>query len=74
MSYFLISVSEDGDVGMHKMDAAALAKHLNETTGSKFATSIPDTDLMRWGDYELIIKGEIVVPTPREMVTKWEVP
>lgn len=41
----------------------------------KYLDNVLDTDPAYWGENaRLIIKGEIVVPTPRQVVTQYEIP
>ena len=74
--YFVISNS-DGDTHVRSMSEDELVKALNpnehgdmELNFSKALTSLGMGDTNYWGDGFLIIKGEVVVPQPMEVVTQ----
>lgn len=78
MAYFVIYQGED-DLVMEQLDAAELNKRLNDneypTTewGMTFAKKIPWADMSEWAiGTLLIIKGDIVVPKPVQVVKEWE--
>lgn len=74
MAYFVIHQSED-DLRIERLDAAALLRRLNEGDwyGTDFLQKIESHDMHEWsaGD-TLIIKGDIVVPKPVQVVKEWE--
>lgn len=73
MAYFVIHQSED-DLRIEQLDAATLNARLNEDWyGDDFMRGIRSTDMHEWsaGD-TLIIKGDIVVPKPVQVVKEWE--
>jgi hypothetical protein len=72
--YYVISGSEDGDVGIHEYNESQLLKRLEEYEDylPRIITNLKDNnDLMYWGDSILIIKGNIKVPKPEQIVKKW---
>ena len=73
--YFLIHCSEDGDVSVDKYekDALLLAIKENYYGDIGFFDKMPDGGVMYWGNRVLIIKGEIVIPKPVEVVKKYEI-
>jgi hypothetical protein len=76
--YFVIHNSEDGEASVHQMGAEELQNKLKADywgTGKRFLSS-DDTfscDPNYWGGKLLIIKGEIIVPKPKQTVTEYEV-
>jgi hypothetical protein len=74
MKYFLIHVSEDGDIYLSEYTAEQLEKMLNgpdpEYRIEDFLDKVPDRNLAYWGGRAILIKGEIVVPKAKEVVTK----
>lgn len=74
--YFVISTGEDG-TSIEAMDKEELLKRLDDKDhyGDKhiYKEKPSCIDTMYWNDSLLIIKGEIVTPTPVEVVKKWEV-
>lgn len=73
--YFIIYISEDGDLSIDKLDKAILLERINEGYwGSiKFNDSFPGKDPNHWDKPALIIKGNIVVPKPVTLVEKYEI-
>lgn len=75
--YFLISVSEDGDVSVSSWDSREkLLKDLehDELNVADFAEKIEDCDPQYWGNHPyLLIKGHIVVPKPKQVTVSLDV-
>lgn len=74
--YFIISNS-GGDTYVQQMSEDELLKALNpdkhgdtELDFSKALASVAKADTNYWGDGFLIIKGEIIVPTAKQVVTQ----
>lgn len=74
-TYFVISTSEDGDVSMDSMDEATLRQRLKE---NYWGNEPEFLDIGR-GVHDLsaksglyIIKGEFVIPQPRQVAVDWE--
>jgi len=74
--YFLIRNS-DGDTSVTPMTKDQLLKSLNdEDFGSdvKFLSEVPSyEDTNYWGGKALLIKGEVVTPTPKEKVIEYTI-
>ena len=73
--YFVISTS-DGDTMIDVLDKETLLKRLEENYWGNMeiiSDEIPDSDTNYWGDSIVIIKGEIVTPTPIVTVTKLDI-
>ena len=78
MPYFVISVSADGIRICDVADPKETVQIVTEQMGKvQIFDGLPDSNPNYWdtpGDATgvLIIKGEIVVPKPTKVVTKWE--
>jgi len=77
--YFVIAVSEDGDASVRGLSESELLAKLTpdqdgeaELDGAKAMPEIKDVDPMYWEDSFLIIRGEVIVPKPRQVVSTWE--
>jgi hypothetical protein len=76
--YFVIRNSE-GYTRIDRIDREELERRLSEHWYGehvRFLATIPDSDSNNWPDPEsdiLIIKGEIVTPTPQEVVMRYVV-
>jgi hypothetical protein len=76
MKYYLI-YNPDGDTRVYELDKAELLAKFEEDGYSPDGAmeSLESADTNTWGeDRYLIIKGEIVTPLKREIVTKIELP
>lgn len=74
--YYVISGSEDGDIGIFEYTEKELLKFLNEDSDflpDIIATLKGNEDPRYWSDSMLIIKGEIKVPKPKKTVESWEI-
>lgn len=77
-TYFVIHNSE-GDTRVEKMGKEELVRRITPEDGctyygvTDFLKAIEDTDTNYWGNNILIIKGEIVVPKPAEIVKAYEI-
>ena len=75
-TYFVVRVSEDGDVSISDYESLDdIAKEYVEDYEDEELPECRDDigdDLMEWGDKILIIKGHIVVPKTKKVVTAWE--
>ena len=82
MSYFVIHTSEDGEVYLSRMGKAEILKDMTPDE-SGFTELCADAvlsdadisdfyDLQSKGGSYIIIKGEIVTPTPKKVVTTFE--
>ena len=75
MAYFLLYGNEDGG-HIKQLSQAELLQEIHddyeETEDSpEFAAEIPDSNMFYWGEAMVIIKGEIVVPQARQVVTEY---
>ena len=76
--YYVIRNS-DGDTTVDEFTKEQLLKAIQEnywgTNGSEdILTELPEnTDTNYWGEGLLIIKGSVVVPTPKQIVTKYDI-
>ena len=74
MSYFIISCSEDGDVRVSEYTREQVEAMLNSPEPGylvrDFVDKVPHRDISYWGGMAIIIKGEIVIPKVKEVVTK----
>ncbi len=74
MKYYLIRNS-DGDVYVTEYTKQELLKELDdEDWRDEFLESLPERDTNYWGEKVLLIKGEIVTPQKKEVVTKHDLP
>lgn len=74
-SYFIISNS-DGDTSVTEMTKTELLEAIEENHwGDRLCLGdIPDNnDTNYWGESLLIIKGEIVTPEPKEVITSYDI-
>jgi len=78
MKYFVISVSEDGDVSITEHTKEDLEKQLSEDCwppADAIRDDIKAHNPNRWGNLRyLIIKGEIVVPEAVDVVVTRRLP
>ena len=68
MPYFMISSSEDGISVREVTEERIVADLLDDDAGitpDNFLSAIADSDPNYWKRNRLLIRGEIVVPTPR---------
>ena len=78
-SYFVISCSEDGEVSVDQYTKdELLSKVLSPNrpyygSNVEWLNSIEDNDPQHWDNGKIIIKGSIVTPTVKEVVTKMEI-
>jgi hypothetical protein len=74
MTYFLIGTSEDGETSVTEYTAEQLEAKLNgpdpDYQIEKFVDKIPSNDTNYWDGRMILIRGEIVVPKVKEVVTK----
>lgn len=72
--YFVISNS-DGDTTVRVLAKETLLKQIEENYWGdrEILNKIPDSDTNYWGESVVIIKGEIVTPTPIVTVTKFDI-
>lgn len=82
VTYFIISADGDGDIRITSETRDGLLKRLNpdehgdiELMAADVLAALPDTiDVQYWdGPFALIIKGEIVTPKAKEVVTRFEI-
>ncbi len=74
--YFVIHVTEDGEISIRKQTKQNLLEMLEENDHGPnvILDNIVESDPMYWGDRRtLIIKGEIVVPYEEIVVTKYDI-
>ncbi len=76
--YFTINVGENG-ISIKEWDKDGLLSELVEEDsgydGDDAVGAMPSgTDPMEWGDKLIIIKGEIITPTEKQVVTELEMP
>ncbi len=79
-TYFVISGSEDGDIGIEVRSRTEFAATLKDPDYGDEAERclsaeelVENKDPMYWGGRYLIIKGKVVVPKAKEKVTEWEI-
>lgn len=79
-NYFVVDVSEDGDCDVTAMTKEELLEYVAEVTAEgrsvNFRDRLPDGnrwDMLNSGKGPLIIKGEIVVPKPKQVVESFDV-
>lgn len=76
-TYFVIRVSEDGDISVRAWDKAnLLTKVLGEEPyyGTRECfPAIPDQDPQSWPEGILVIKGKIVTPKAVQKIVEYEV-
>lgn len=77
-TYFVIHNS-DGATSVEYMSKEEIIKRITPEDGctyygiTDFLKTIEDSDTNYWGNNILIIKGEIVVPKPAEIVKAYEI-
>ncbi len=78
-NYFIISNS-DGDTTVNQMNKQELVEALSNDEGEEgtsywgavdFVKNLNENDTNYWGGDILIIKGNIVVPKPKEVITSY---
>lgn len=76
-NYFLIHEDQDGDISIEQFDEEKLLKRINDqedyygTTG--FMEKIEALDIINLDCNKLLlIKGEVIVPKPKEVVKRYE--
>lgn len=76
MTYFVISNS-DGDTHINPMSKDELLKNLKENYWGdecEVRGELPrESDTNYWGDSIVIIKGEVVAPTPKKVVEEYDI-
>jgi hypothetical protein len=80
MPYFVIHNSE-GETCINQLSKEQLLKRIKPEVGEKgghygevgFLPKIEESDTNYWGDNILIIKGDIIVPKPIEVVKEYEI-
>jgi hypothetical protein len=72
--YFIISNS-DGDTIVDVVTKDVLLKRLDENYygDREILSYVPEYDTNYWGDSILIIKGDVVTPTPITTITKFDI-
>lgn len=75
MNYFIITTNEDGDVYFEKLSKDQVLAVLKEEPDPSFS---PDEDFDRFVNLtdspkRILIKGEIIVPEPVEVVKEWKI-
>jgi len=76
--YFIITRDQDGEIHTEALDKTGMADWLKERMDEEdiptFVKDLKESDPQYWKGEEacLIIKGEIVVPKPKEVTTKYE--
>lgn len=76
MTYFVIHGSEDGPVVRECSTAESLKQYFEDAGLERFRPGFgtDDRDPNYWPeDMALVIKGEVVVPKPKEVVKDWDV-
>ncbi|MCP3684105.1 MAG: hypothetical protein GY861_15600 [bacterium] len=74
-NYFIIHNSE-GDTTVDQVDKEELLKRIAEEYYGEvsFHKALPEeTDTNFWGENLLIIKGEVVTPTPVKVIEKFDI-
>ncbi len=76
MKYFVLEMSEDGDVYLRDFTKEELEQSLNQGDweGTKVFKSIDEFDLMEAGAGIYIFKGELVTPVNEKVVTVQKLP
>lgn len=76
--YYTIHYTEDGNVYIHEYKTKK--EFLNDLMeggyeeGIEFLNKIPAICLEDWGGNQgIIIKGEIVIPKPKEVIKEWDI-
>jgi hypothetical protein len=74
MTYFVIYASEDGETYVTEYTAEQLEAKFNgpdpDYRIEQFVGKIPDKDTNYWDVKMILIRGEIVMPKAKEVVTK----
>ena len=76
MSSYFVIYNDEGDTGVEVLSKAELEKRLDEHwygESPQFFYGTPEeSDTNYWGGGILVIKGEIVTPRAKQVVTAWE--
>jgi len=73
--YFVIGANEEGFVYVQKLSAGTLSQELREDgwlPPELAMNDMPTPNPAHWKGRYVIIKGDIVMPQPVEIVTGWE--
>ena len=73
MSYFLI-YQHDKEARVKQVTKKEIKEILDEEEAIFIKPKIEDTDPAYWGENAyLLIKGEVIVPKPKKVVTEYEI-
>jgi hypothetical protein len=73
--YYVLHISEDGDVYFNEKTKEELENDINKgSLETNFFEKVNGGDVMEGGAGTYIIKGELVVPQNKEIVTRRELP
>ena len=77
MAYFLLSRGGSGngscDDFSQKQFLEWMRRKYQKGDSPTFDTKLSTSMMEYWGDKYVLIKGEIVVPTPKQSITEWTV-
>jgi hypothetical protein len=75
MERYFVIINSDGDTTVDVVTKDVLLERLDENYygNREFLSSIPKGDTNYWGDSILIIKGDVVTPTPITTITKFDI-
>lgn len=74
MEIYYVICNSDGDTCIYRYSREALLNAIEQGEFSEgFFEEMPREFDTNWGGKALIIKGEIVSPQPKEVVTKYEI-
>lgn len=73
MNYFVIHVSEDGDVSAERMTQQTLEQRLEQSYWGELPKFLTPEDNLETNPGLLIVKGELVIPATVEVVKRWSV-
>lgn len=73
MSYFVLIVTEGGDVYFEKKSKEEILEDLNNDEIGEVAQMITENNLMEAGAKTYIIKGELVAPQEKKVVKEYDI-
>lgn len=73
MKYYLITSNDDG-ADISEYTEEKLLERINNGDEYNFTGEFPpEPDTMYWGNIELIIRGEVIIPKKKKVVERYEI-
>lgn len=71
--YFVLQVSEDGDVYLHEYTKEELLAEFDDLDKNEVADEIPNGDVMEFSKSIFIFKGKLVKPFEKTVVKEFDI-